>query len=75
MRAALLSRAQDDWAAVAKPDVAELLDDDLCERRELTCFLRSIFVSGDEPYLLALAAGVHGLGEGRDLFLGLLEVR
>src|SRR6185369_2280643 len=46
----------------------------LCKGRELHRALSCALVRSDQPHLLAFAARVHGLGEGRHLTLGLLEV-
>jgi hypothetical protein len=54
--AAVLARSQDDRAGVAKPDVAERLDDDFSERRKVTGYVRGVFVACNEPDLFALAA-------------------
>ena len=70
----LVARADDDRPGVAQPDVAERLDDDVGERREPARGFRGALVGGDQPHRLALAAGVHRLGEGRDLALGVLEI-
>ncbi len=67
LRAALPARADDDRSGVAQPDVAELLDDHLSERRQPSSVLRGSVVLGDQPHLLAAAAGMDRRGERRDL--------
>src|SRR6185503_14618824 len=71
---AVLAAPKDDRPRVAQPDVAEWFDDHLGEGAEPSSRLGGAFVSGDQPDFLAPAPGVHGLGKGRDLALGGLEI-
>ena len=66
--------AEHDRSGIAQPDVAERLDDDLGEGREPARGFGRAFMRRDQPHLLALAAGMHRLGEGSDFALGRLQV-
>jgi len=72
LRAAVAAAAQHDRAGIAKPDVAERLDDNLGKRAQALRRLSRALMRRDQQDPLALAAGMYRPGEGRNLLLGRL---
>ena len=76
LRPALLARAHDDRPAVAQPDVAEILDDDGREWRELARAVSAASsCAATSQTCSPLPSAWTAFGEGRDFALGLLKVR
>jgi hypothetical protein len=74
LRPSAAARSNNDRAGVAQPDVAEWLDDDRGERRQLAGARSCVFVRGDQPNFLACPSGVNRSRKNGDFAFSRLQV-